>query len=283
MHTPDLVRALDERCVRHQTPCGQGTVVWRSWGSGRPVLMLHGSHGSWMHWVRNIAALEVDRRVLLPDLPGYGESDPPPDVERPASHAQALAIGLLELVPADQKVDLVGFSLGALIGAHLARLAPQCIRRLVIVDAGGLNTPMPMVHERLRSLRDLEGEELHSARRHNLQMMMIHDPNCIDELALWIDANTSRPRTRVHHNVIPDKLLHALRSVRAQVDVIWGENDRPHPGPEANAAAIREIQSEAELRTVPRAGHWAMYEGAADFNRHLRELLDTPLRRASTS
>jgi pimeloyl-ACP methyl ester carboxylesterase len=33
-------------------------VVWRSWGSGPPLLLLHGLHGSWMHWVRNVAAFE---------------------------------------------------------------------------------------------------------------------------------------------------------------------------------------------------------------------------------
>ncbi|WP_172827654.1 alpha/beta fold hydrolase, partial [Mycobacterium colombiense] len=224
------------------------------------MLLLHGSHGSWMHWVHNIAALERDRRVLVPDMPGYGESAPPPDPEDPASHGQALAVGLRELLPAGQRVDVVGFSLGALIGAHLTRLASQLIQRLVIVDGGGLDTPMPMVHERLKPLRGLKGEALLAARHHNLHTMMIHDPERIDDLALWIDSNTAPPRTRVHHHVIPDKLLLALRQVPVRIDAIWGENDQPHPDPEVNIAAVRAIRPDAELRTVPGAGHWAMYE-----------------------
>lgn len=277
-NAPEPIRALDQRCQRHETPCGQGTVVWRSWGSGRPLLLLHGSHGSWMHWVHNIAALAGSHQVLVPDMPGYGESAAPADVESPESHAEALAVGLWRLLPRRVPVDVVGFSLGALIGAHLAWLAPQLIRRLVIVDAGGLNTPMPMVHLQLKSLRGLQGEQLLSARRHNLHTMMIHDPERIDDVALWIDANTPRPRTRVHYKVIPDKLLLALRRLPIQVDAIWGANDRPHPDPEANAVALRQIQPGAELRTVPRAGHWSMFEGAVDFNRHLIELLAMPLR-----
>ncbi|GAB1814494.1 hypothetical protein MUNTM_35330 [Mycobacterium sp. MUNTM1] len=63
------------------------------------------------------------------------------------------------------------------------------------------------------------------------------------------------------------------------VDVLDGENDRPHPDPVLNAAAIRQLQPNAELRIIPAAGHWSMYEGAEYFNCHLRDLLHTPLRR----
>jgi 2-hydroxy-6-oxonona-2,4-dienedioate hydrolase len=278
MNAPEPIRNLDSRCQRHETRCGDAMMVWRSWGSGQPLLLLHGSHGSWMHWVRNIAALESNHRVLVPDMPGYGESAPPLDVDSPESHAEAIARGLSDLVPTKRPIDVVGFSLGAFIGAHLPAVAPQLIRRLVIVDAGGLGTPMPMVHLKLKSLRALQGEELLSARRHNLRTMMIHDPDCVDELALWIDANAPRPVSRVHHQVIPDKLLDALGKVPVQIDAIWGENDQPHPNPEANAAALRQLQPSAALRTVSGAGHWSMYEGADEFNRHLRELLNMPLR-----
>lgn len=278
MNTPEPIRTLERKCQRHETPCGEGMMVWRSWGSGPPLLLLHGSHGSWMHWVHNIAPFEGSRLVLVPDIPGYGQSAPPSDVENPQIHADAIAVGLRKLVPAGQSVDVVGFSLGALIGAHLALRVPELIRRLVVVDAGGLDTPMPMVHLQLKSLRGLQGEQLLAARSHNLQTMMIHDPERVDELALWIDANNARPRTRVHHNVLPDKLLHALRQVPVQIDAIWAEDDRPHPGPEVNIAAIRSIHPDAELRVVPAAGHWVMFEGAVDFNRHLRDLLATSLR-----
>nr|WP_232541623.1 alpha/beta fold hydrolase [Nocardia bovistercoris] len=241
-------------------------------------MLLHGSHGCWAHWVRNIAALESNRRVLVPDLPGYGESAPPRDLDSPQSHASALAEGLSALLTPGQSLDIVGFSLGAFIGAHLAVSMPHLARRLIIVDAGGLDTPMPQAHLALKPLRGLSGEERSRARRHNLHTMMIHDPNRIDGTAMWIDENAGHPRSRVHHQVIPDRLLHILRQVPAQVDAIWGEHDRPHPDPAVNIAAIRTVQPAAELRIVPGAGHWSMYEGAEDFNRHLHELLETPLR-----
>jgi pimeloyl-ACP methyl ester carboxylesterase len=43
-------------------------------GAGRPLVLVHGGHGSWLHWVRNIEALSAKRTLWIPDLPGYGDS-----------------------------------------------------------------------------------------------------------------------------------------------------------------------------------------------------------------
>ncbi|MGV0792156.1 alpha/beta fold hydrolase [Mycolicibacterium sp. XJ1819] len=277
-NAPAEIRDLDRSCRRHETPCGDGSLVWRVWGVGPPLLLLHGSHGCWTHWVRNICAMAQAREVWVPDMPGYGESAPPPDLDSPPSHAQPLSKGLRWLRNDDSPVDVVGFSLGALIGAHLAVFDADLVQRLVIVDAGGLGTPMPMAHLNLRSLRGLHGDEAVAARRHNLLTMMIHDPAAVDDQALWIDECSPTPRTHVHHQVIPDRLVEVLHKVPVQFDAIWGEYDRPHPDPEVNVAVLRDLQPGAQLRTIPRAGHWSMYEGAEHFNRALRELLEMPLR-----
>ena len=31
------------------TPCGDGNLVWRRWGKGRPLVLVHGGSGSWTH------------------------------------------------------------------------------------------------------------------------------------------------------------------------------------------------------------------------------------------
>jgi len=40
-------------------------------------VLLHGGTGSWMHWIRNVEALSRDMMVVVPDLPGSGESASP--------------------------------------------------------------------------------------------------------------------------------------------------------------------------------------------------------------
>ncbi|MFZ4759001.1 MAG: alpha/beta fold hydrolase, partial [Burkholderiaceae bacterium] len=60
---PALVAALDASARVERTPCGDGTMVWRRWGTGRPLVLLHGGAGSWNHWARNIGRLARDREV----------------------------------------------------------------------------------------------------------------------------------------------------------------------------------------------------------------------------
>ncbi|HEX4114045.1 MAG TPA: hypothetical protein VH020_16050, partial [Stellaceae bacterium] len=52
---PEPIAALDRVARHRETPCGDGTMVWREWGEGVPVVLLHGGYGSWQHWLRNIA------------------------------------------------------------------------------------------------------------------------------------------------------------------------------------------------------------------------------------
>src|SRR3546814_6277896 len=48
--------------------CGDGQMVWRLWGEGPPLVLLHGGSGSWTHWFRNIPALARRYRVIAADL-----------------------------------------------------------------------------------------------------------------------------------------------------------------------------------------------------------------------
>jgi pimeloyl-ACP methyl ester carboxylesterase len=274
---PDaLVQGLDLHAEHFETPCEGGRVAWRAWGVGRPLVLFHGAHGSWTHWIRNIDALRARYRVLAPDLPGHGESDLPARPEDVRSFAEAIASGLRhssEVGP----FDLVGFSMGGVIAAHLSALAPDLVRRLVVIDSGGLGTPPgPISSTRVRGL---EGEALRAAHRANLLGLMLHAEAAVDDLALHVQASNV-PRTRVQPAplVMPDKLLEALPNVRAQIDLIWGEHDRAHPDPELQASVVRRFKPGATLQVIEGAGHWVMYEKAAAFNERLIRLLDEPLR-----
>src|SRR6202012_2762510 len=69
-----VVTAIDSRAERLSTPCGDGSMVWRRWGNGPALVLLHGGYGSWTHWLRNVENLASRYSVLACDLPGLGES-----------------------------------------------------------------------------------------------------------------------------------------------------------------------------------------------------------------
>jgi pimeloyl-ACP methyl ester carboxylesterase len=271
--SPEVVVAdLERRAIRSETPCGDGAMVWRAWGEGEPLLLLHGAHGSWTHWIRNIEALSARRRVLAPDLPGYGESAVPPRPADGESFAEVIAAGLERLVGHEAPIDVVGFSLGGVLSGALAANAPQLVRRLIVVDAGGLDTPGGDV--RGRPVRQLEGEALREAHRYNLLGLMLHDPASVDELALHIQAlNVPRARVSPKNLVVPDRLLAVLPRVRAPIDAIWGEFDVAHPDPDLQLAVLRRFHPGTTMTVLAGAGHWAMYERAAAFNAAVLGLL----------
>jgi pimeloyl-ACP methyl ester carboxylesterase len=271
-----FVEAIEGRSERFETPCGQGALAWRAWGEGPPLLLLHGAGGSWAHWIRNIPALSARRRLLAVDIPGYGESAPLAEAETPFPVAQVIADGLRRL-PFAVPLDVAGFSLGGVVAAHMAVVAPDLVRRLVIIGSGGLDTPLS--HIRYQRLGGLSGEEKRAAQRRNLLQMMLHDPASADDLALYLqDTRTSRGTLDAQSLVLPDRLVKVLPQVRAQVDLIWGEFDRPHYDPEAQAEVVRRTHPDASLQVVRGAGHWAMFEGARQFDAMLQDLLDQPLR-----
>ncbi len=279
--SPDaLIAGIERKSRRHESPCGTGVMVWREWGRGPPMLLLHGAHGAWTHFVRNVEVLSAHRRVIAPDMPGYGDSDILGGPETGEAYAETLATGLRELVGAEP-VDVVGFSTGAVVAGYLCAHAPAMVRRLVVIDAGGLDTPMPPPV--LMSLRGLEGEALRAGLKANLLAIMLHSPDSVDELALHLQAtNPRRARGKAHELVLPDGLCKILPRVTAQIDAIWGVHDRPHPDLPLHQSVLRRFDAGCEMRAVPDAGHWSMFENAAGFNAALLDLLDQPLRASSS-
>jgi pimeloyl-ACP methyl ester carboxylesterase len=122
-------------------------------GSGDPVLLLHGFPDTWHLWRHQIPALAAaGRRVLAPDLRGYGETDKPADVGAYAMPTLvADVVGLLDALDVDQ-VDLVGHDWGAALAWSVTAAAPDRVRRLAAISVGhGLASADAGLAQRQRS------------------------------------------------------------------------------------------------------------------------------------
>jgi 2-hydroxy-6-oxonona-2,4-dienedioate hydrolase len=112
----EVLAEVARASVRLTTPCGAGEMVWRRWGAGHPIVLLHGGSGSWTHWLRIIPALAARAEVWAADLPGLGDSAMPPQPLTPESAGRVVAAGLAQLIPAARRPHLVGFSFGGHVG-----------------------------------------------------------------------------------------------------------------------------------------------------------------------
>ncbi|RPI44482.1 MAG: alpha/beta fold hydrolase [Betaproteobacteria bacterium] len=248
-------------------------MVWRSWGSGPALVLLHGGAGSWQHWVHTVPAFRSAYRVLVPDLPGLGGSADPPEPADMPTVAAIVAAGLDALLGPRTPYDMVGFSFGASVGGHVALSHAERVRSLTLLGAGGLVKPRtPIVLERVR---DKTGDALVEAHRTNLARSMIADPARIDALALAIqDWNARRSRLNTPALIAQRPLAVSLPQLRIRVNAIWGELDQvAYYTLEDRIAALRALRPEVVPRIIPATGHWAPYERPKAFNAALVECL----------
>jgi len=274
--TVDDAAQIERHAQRHEVPCGDGVMVWRAWGNGAPVVLLHGGSGSWNHWVRNIAALvAAGRQVWLPDLPGFGESARPPgggDADAVPDPLQAA----LQVLLADAPVDLIGFSFGGMVGGFLAARFPSRVRRLVLVGAPALGVA-PERRVALRAWNHLApGAEYDAVQRANLATLMLADPAAVDDLALALQSlNLPRDRMKLRRISRTDILKRTLPAIACPLYGIWGAQDVLYRGVlDGLAPALGLAPGFRWLRTIPGAGHWVQYECAGQFDTALAEALD---------
>lgn len=274
--SPELyVSAIDGRASRLETPCGDGTMVWRAWGDGWPLVLLHGGYGSWLHWLRNVRDLSKHYRVLVPDLPGNGESALPPLPMTPEGMARILADGLDSIIGEEARFDIVGFSFGGIVGGHLAAQSGERVATLVLSGPNGMSLSYPPLPRLERVSPEMTEEEAAEANRHNAAALMLADPDRADAVAVYVQGETTR-QARVDIKGIPesDSLLQVLPQVRARICAFWGERDA-FTGPylEERRDLLARFQPDLDFRIIPGAGHWCAFESPGAVNATILEML----------
>jgi len=272
----EQLAAVERTGERRDVSFGGGRMAWRIFGAGRPVVLLHGASGAWNHWVRNIPALAAHYRLYVADMPGYGDSDAPADLEDPEVLGAAIAAGIDAVLPPPARYDLVGFSFGGVLGAFAAARHPGRVERLVVIGPGAMGPRFPELARLRRPAPDASFEELAAVHRENLGIVMFHDPANIDDLAVHMQiANLARSRTRSGRIPTSDRLKAKLHEVDARVFAAWGEFDSlVHPYFQDRAAAVRASHPDADVRMIAGAGHWCIYEDAPTVDAILLEMLE---------
>jgi pimeloyl-ACP methyl ester carboxylesterase len=103
-------------------------------GSGEPVMLVHGLGGAAANWLALAPLLLPGRRVIVPELPGHGGSEPLPAAPSLNAYADRLALLL------DEPTAVVGHSLGGAIALRLAIRHPDRVRALVLAGSAGISS-----------------------------------------------------------------------------------------------------------------------------------------------
>ncbi|TXH65764.1 MAG: alpha/beta hydrolase [Lysobacteraceae bacterium] len=101
------------------------------------VVMIHGYTGSKENWYRLAKALKGKYRLVMPDLPGWGQSQRRDGADYGFVAQSARLAAFLEKIDR-RPVILIGHSMGGGIAALTAARHPQHIVRLALLDAAGV-------------------------------------------------------------------------------------------------------------------------------------------------
>ena len=270
-----FISAVEALASREVTPVGSGIMQWRLWGAGRPLVLLHGASGAWTHWIRNIPPLARRFRLLVPDMPGFGDSDAPPEPHTADALAALVATGLDQVAPAPAELDIAGFSFGGIIAGLVAARLGRRVRALALIGAGGIGLPLARTPPLVRIDPGMPPDAVRRAHGENLRILMIADPAKVDDLAVVIQMENVR-RARFKSGTIPDSdvLLRALPLVQVRLIAMWGSRDAfVGPTLEERHRVLASARPGVAFRVIDGAGHWAPYESADEVNRVLLETL----------
>ncbi|WP_295539086.1 alpha/beta fold hydrolase [uncultured Pseudacidovorax sp.] len=275
---------LDAQSRRVDIGPSHARVRWRGWGQDdtgrRPLVLLHGGHGNWMHWVRNVEPLAEDRAVWVPDMPGFGESDA---VEEGGLDTllDRLLHGIAHLPGArEHGIDLAGFSFGGLVAAHVAARVAQAgpvagrpkVHHLLLLGPaghGGTRRPRGALQDWRPAARAQDDAVLAAVMRHNLLMHMLYDEAAIDAEAIALHTLACRStRFRSKPLSFAGGLQPLLAAHAGPLAALWGAHDvTAEP---AQAASLVGCPT----HVVTGAGHWVQYEAAPQANDWLRGALE---------
>jgi len=227
-------------------------------GSGKPLVFFHGAGGL---FPENpfLDALAKKYHVFAPELPGYGESSGDELLEDMLDFTLhgwdvVTALGV-------ERPHLVGHSMGGMIAAEMAAVAPNDVAKLVLVAPAGLwiaEQPIP---------------DLYALLPHEYPKYLFHDPAAglalltggldfsnLEVLAEFYIANSRRMAMagKILFPIPNRRLSKRLYRVQAETLLVWGASDTLI----VPAYAERWQQSIAGARLVQinEAGHMVPYE-----------------------
>lgn len=272
--TPDLVKLESLSCLHKQDHEG-AQIIWRVWGQGLPIVLLHGGSGSWNHWCRNIKALiGLQRQVWIPDIPCFGDSDAPNGVSDIDQACDILLNAFDRFFP-DQKIDLIGFSMGSMGAGYIANQIPDHINRLILVapPALGISPKESIVIEDWTGAADAQLRD--QKIRNNLASLMLWGETAITDLSLDIHKeNLLKDKMRKRKIYKTDFLMKILKSLPLQFYCIVGRQDALYRGNlDLVELALGAIENNQSLEIIEDAGHWVQFEKSAQFNGIVERIL----------
>ena len=254
-------------------------VNYHDHGSGFPVVMIHGSGpgvSAFVNWRLVMPELARQRRVLAPDMVGFGFTERPAGMVYTLDNWVDQVIAFLDTMNLPQ-VDLVGNSFGGALSLALTVRHPERVRRLVLMGAAGVSFPIT------QELDDVWGYEPSFENMRRIMDVFAYDRNLVnDELArLRYEASIRPGFQESYASMFPaprqrwvDALAtadDAIAGITHETLIIHGREDKVIPL--ENSFRLSRLIARSQLHVFGRCGHWTQIEHANRFTQLVSNFL----------
>ena len=260
---------VDNICSK-QIKVGKLDIHYFTTGHGEPLVVLHGAGGGAEGWLQNMAEVSGHYRVYVPDLPGFGHSQPMDGNYGISEFVQFVenftySLGL-------KRFHLAGHSAGGGIALHYALEFPYKVGKLVLVSSMCLGKEMVLWIRVLsgsaafRSLGIAAATIMEAIKR---LVSLVYAPlefvNPLPrgKIKLGASMTTLKEQTLVLGNQLSKLMMPTL--------LVWGANDSIVPVSHAYAAA--QLIPDCQLQVFEGCGHSVYRQKAKEFSRLLTGFL----------
>lgn len=231
-------------------------------GKGETIILLHGFGDQKDSWVKFARPLTKNYRVIIPDLPGFGDSSKIPaqsydmntQLARMAAFIDKASIG---------KYHVAGNSMGGLIAGLLAASYPDRVLSLALLDAYGIGNreKSALVKELEKGVNPLIVEKPEDYNR-LLYFVFAKPPSIPGPIKKYLAARSQESaefNKKVFNEANGEKLLEEkMVGIKARTLVIWGDTDRVFPV--SSARVIEQGIPASKVIIMKDCGHVPMLE-----------------------
>ena len=255
---------------QHKTKVGKSNIRYFTGGNGDPLVIIHGGGDGARSWLENAEQLAKYYSVYIPDLPGFGASQPISDTFHLPDYVSFVddftsSLGI-------ERFYLVGHSIGGGIALHYAFKHSEKISGLVLVNSFCLGKEIALWVRVLSAsvlCRSLGVAALTSIKAFKLLARLFYAPFKFANPLSRIKIDMGRTMTTLKGQtaVLQDQLA----ELNVPTLVVWGAKDIIVPASHAYAAA--EVIPDCQLHIFQDCGHSAYKQRTVEFSQVVARFL----------